>query len=120
MKRNRTEPGRLSQRGKGIGTVTKGMVRNRAREIALINGRDTHHVLDSDVEQARRELSGEETLDPIPSAEERLPVSERWDPVPGSPGHKAPTVPPPDEQTADEELVDEGVADAEHEQELEA
>jgi hypothetical protein len=30
------------------------MVRHRAREIALINGREGNHVLDLDIQQARR------------------------------------------------------------------
>jgi hypothetical protein len=120
MKRNRMDQGRLSERGKGLGTVTEKMVRNRAQEIAMINGRDRNHVLDADLEQARRDLLGEETLNPIPPAEERLPEGERWDPVPGSPGHKAPTVSASDEQTIAEDLVEEGIADAEFEQELEA
>src|SRR5262245_49127559 len=120
MKRNQMDQGRVSERGKGLGTVTERMVRNRAQEIAMIAGRDRNQVLDSDLEQARRDLSGEETLNPNPTAEENLPVSERWDPVPGSPGHKAPTVPASDEQTVPEELVEEGVSDAEFEQELEA
>jgi len=118
MRTNRIDQGRLTQRGKGLGTVTKGMVLNRAREIAIINGRDANHLLDSDVAQARRDLLGR--LDPVPTPEENLPTSERWDPVPGSPGHRAPTVAPSDEQAVLEGLVEEGVADAEHDQELEA
>ena len=120
MRNYRIDQGRLTERGKGLGTVTKGMVLNRAREIAIINGRDANQVLDSDVVQARRDLLGRELLDPVPSPEEQLPTSKRWDPVPGTPGHRAPTVAPADEQTVLEELVEEGVADAEHDRELAA
>ena len=115
MKQNPLEEGRFSEHAHGLGTVTKGMIRQRARELALINGRP-HHVLDSDLDQARRELTGEERLIPEESAAELLPEENRWEEVPESVGTKAPTVPPPDEQTFAETLVEEGVEDAEQDQ----
>src|SRR6185436_11239848 len=120
MKQNQTEQGRFSEHGTGLGTVTEEMVRERAREIAVINGRDAQHVLDLDLIQARRELQGAERLNPLPTPEEKLPESERWDPVPGSPGYKAEALAPADEQTFAEQLVEEGVADAEHDQQMAA
>ena len=120
MKQNQIEEGRLSDRGKGLGTVTQEMVLKRAREIAVINGRSQNNVLDSDLDQAQRELEGEDEINPPLSAEERVPEDKRWDPVPGSEGQQAPTVPAPDEQTDAEKLYDEGVADAEHDQEIQA
>jgi hypothetical protein len=120
MKRNPIEDGKISDRGEGLGTVTKEMVMKRAREIAVINGRPSRDVLDSDVDEARRELSGEDEMKPEPTAAESLSEDERWDPVPGSEGHKAPTVSATDEQTFAEKIFDEGVADAEHDQEIEA
>lgn len=121
MKRNSSiEQGRLSQRGKGVGTVTEAMVRKRARQIALINGRPGHQVLDSDLEEARQELTGRERIVPPESAAEELTESSRWVQVPASQGHEAPTVSPPDEQTFAEELTEEGVSDAEEEQMLQA
>jgi len=120
MKQNPIERGRLSDRGKGLGTVTREMVMQRAREIAVINGRSQRNVLSSDVEEAQRELQGEDEMKPSPTAGESLPESKRWDPVPGSEGHEVPTVPVEDEQTFAEKLYDEGVADAEHDQEIEA
>lgn len=120
MKQNQTERGRLSDRGEGLGTVTREMVLKRAREIAVINGRSEKNVLDSDVREARRELGGEDEINPTPTAEENLSEEKRWDPVPASEGRQAPTVPAPDEQTDAEKIYDEGVADAEHDQEIEA
>jgi hypothetical protein len=120
MKQNQIEEGRLSDRGEGLGTVTKKMVMKRAREIAVINGRSAKNVLDSDVDEARRELQGEDEMHPQPTATENLPEDKRWDPVPASEGRQAPTVPAPDEQTFAEKLYDEGVADAEHDQEIQA
>jgi len=114
------EEGRLSDRGEGIGTVTKDMVMKRAREIAVINGRSERNILDSDVDQAQRELEGEDEIKPPLTAAESVPEDKRWDPIPGSDGNQAPTVPAPDEQTFAEKIFDEGVADAEHDQEIEA
>ena len=120
MKRNQIEEGRFSEKGHGLGTVTEQMVRRRARELALINGRSSRQVLDSDLRQARRELTGEEGLTPQASAAEQLPEESRWEPVPESVGHKAPTMPASDEQTFAEKLVEEGVEDAEQDQMVKA
>ena len=120
MKRNPDDKGRFSDRGEGLGTVTKKMVMLRARQIAVINGRTEKAVLDSDIAEARRELQGEDEMDPTPTRAENLPEDKRWDPNPGSEGRSAPTVPASDEQSFAERLYDEGVADAEHDQEIEA
>ena len=117
---NQTDQGRVSEGGRGIGTVTKDMVMQRAREIAVIKGREAGKVLDSDVDEAQRELLGEDELKPEPTAAENLSEDERWDPVPGSPGRKAPSTLDSDEETDAEKLTDEGVADAEHDREVQA
>jgi hypothetical protein len=120
MKQNRIEEGRLSDRGEGLGTVTEEMVMKRAREIAVINGRSAKHVIEADIEEAREELEGKDEMNPGPTAEENVTEDKRWDPVPASEGTQAPTVPASDEQTVAEKLYDEGVADAEHDQEIQA
>lgn len=96
------------------------MLRQRACQIAEINGRDANNILDSDIAQAKRELTGEERGTPASTSEEQISEGERWNPVPGSSGHKAPTTPASDEQTFAEKLTEEGVADAEHDQATEA
>jgi hypothetical protein len=120
MKQKQLEEGRISDHGGGLGTVDRSMIRRRAREIAVINGRGPNQILDSDIEQARRELQGKERLNPLPTVAENLPESKRWDPVPGTAGHKAPRLDAPDEQTFAELLVEEGMADAEHDQQVRA
>ena len=114
MKENTIEQGKFTEQGHGLGTVTKEMVRKRAKELALINGRQ--QVLDSDFEQAKRELTREEHLTPEPTAAEKLPEESRWEPVGESVAKEGPKVPAPDEQTFAERLVEEGVEDAEHDQ----
>ena len=91
------------------------MVRKRAAELALINGRSEHQILDSDWAQAYRELTGVERLVPQPPLEEQLPEGSRSG-MPGSQGHQVENVPPADEQTFAEKLVEEGVEDAEQDQ----
>lgn len=94
------------------------MVRARAVELAVINGRSAHEVSKSDLDQAKQELTGESDTNPNEAALESAPESERWDPVPGSPRQKLPTAPSADEdeegRSDNERLVDEGIAGAEH------
>jgi hypothetical protein len=74
----------------------------------------------SDLEQAKRELTGEPDTDPKEDMLDSAPESERWDPVPGSTGHKVSVAPSTDEdeegRSDNERLVDEGIAGAEHDQ----
>jgi hypothetical protein len=120
MKANPMKDGVLTENSAGIGTVTGKMVRERAVELAVINGRSPQEVSKSDREQAQRELTGEPDTDPKQVALESAPESERWDPVPGSTGHKVPKAPSADEdeegRSDNERLVEEGIADAEHDQ----
>jgi hypothetical protein len=120
MKTNPLKEGALTKNSVGIGTVTRSMVRERAIELAVINGRAAHEVSKSDWEQAKRELTGEPDTDPSEAVLESLPESERWDPLPGSEGRKAPTAPSADEddegRSDNERLVEEGIAGAEHDQ----
>ena len=110
----------MTENSAGIGTVTRKMVRERAVELAVINGRSAQEVSKSDWEQAKRELTGEPDTDPKEAALESAPESERWDPVPGSEGRKVPVAPSADEddegRSDNERLVDEGIAGAEHDQ----
>ena len=113
MKENSKQPGRFTQHGHGLGTVTEQMVRERAAELALINGRPPGQILDSDLSEARRELTGQETVVPEPTPAENLTEEQRWQPIPDNAGQKTPSVEAPDEQTFAEELVEEGLEDAE-------
>jgi len=114
----------LTDNSAGLGTVTCKMVRKRAVELAIINGRSAHDVSKSDWEQAKRELTGELDEDPKEVVIDSAPESERWDPVPGSAGHKVTVVSGEDEddegRSDDERLVEEGIEEAERDQMLRA
>ena len=120
MKTNPLKEGALTENSAGIGTVNRKMVRKRAIELAVINGRSAQEVSRSDWEQAKRELTGDSDPDLNEAALESAPESVRWDPVPGSTGHKVPVASGDDEddegRSDNERLVDEGIAGAEHDQ----
>ena len=103
MRTNPLKEGTLTENSAGLGTVTPEMVRERAAELAVINGRSAQEVTKSDWEQAKRELTGEPESDPKEAMLESAPESERWDPVPGSSGSKSTVAPGEDE---DDEAVD--------------
>jgi hypothetical protein len=124
MKTNPLKDGILTENSAGIGTVTQEMVQERAVELAVINGRSAQDVSKFDLEQAKRELTGEPDMDPTETSLESVTESERWDPVSGSTGHKVPVAPSADEddegRSDGERLVEEGIAGAEHDQMLQA
>ena len=124
MEQNPLTKGVLTKNSTGIGTVTQEMVLKRARELALINGHSPDHVSKSELEQAKRELTGGSDMGPKEAAVEAVPESGRWDPVPGSTGHKAPENSDEDEdsegRSESAQLVEEGVNEAEHDQMLQA
>jgi hypothetical protein len=124
MKTDPLKQGSLTENGVGIGTVTQEMVRERAIELAVIAGRSEEDVSVFDLEQAKRELTGETDIDPKDAIMEATPESERWDPVAGSTGHKVEATSNEDEdeegRSDSERLVEEGVAEAEHDQMVQA
>ena len=124
MDTNPLNKGVLTENSTGIGTVTRKMVRQRAVELAVINGRSAREMSKSDLDQARRELTGGPDLDPQSIRLESVPESQGWEPVLGSTGQKAPESPSEDEdaegRSESEQLVEHGVAEAEHDQMLQA
>src|ERR1700722_1380395 len=124
MKTNPMKEGVLTVNSAGIGAPSRELLRKRACELAVLDGRSAQEVSKSDWEQAKRELSGQSDADPKETAIESAPESERWDPVPGSAGQKARVSPSEDEddegRSDNEQLTEEGVAEAERDQTLQA
>ena len=124
MNTNPLKKGVLTENSAGIGAVTDDMVRERAAELALINRHSVEDLSESDLEQARRELTGEPDMDRNEAILESAPESERWDPVHGSTGHKVEAVPGEEEdeegRSDGQRLVEQGVREAEHDQMLQA
>ena len=124
MNINLLKKGVLTVNNKETGEVSLKMLQERALELAAIEGRSEQDVSQSDWEQAKRELTGEPEMDPQKALLEAAPESERWDPLPGSTGHRAPTITSDAEDSEgrsdSEALVEEGVREAEHDQMLQA
>ena len=124
MKRNPLNKGVFTNNSAGIGPVTPEMVQARARELALIAGREPAAVTPADHERARRELTGGSDLDRQDAIIEALPETKRGDPVPGSEGRQAREAPSEDEddegRSETEQLVDEGAIEAERDRMLQA
>lgn len=114
MKATETIKGRISGRFNGLGTVTPEMVEQRAREIALINGRTAEEFNEADIEEARAELTGEAALEEQREEDSVPAVGTLADINPGTMGHKNAPKLPSDEQRMAEQLVQEGVDEAEH------
>lgn len=95
-------------------------------------GHDVRHWLAAESEliaernlrQARQELTSVAKVDPKDAFLESAPESERWDPVHGSTGNKAPTNPSEDEdeegRSSRERLVESGIAEADLDHGLQA
>jgi hypothetical protein len=124
MQANPLKEGTLTENSVGIGRVTRGMVRSRATELAVSNGRSPHEVSKSDWEQAKLSLTGTAADDPTEAAIEAAPESDRWNPVPGFTGNKTLVAPGEDEddegRSDRERLVRDGVAEAELDLEFKA
>jgi len=124
MKKNPLNKGVIMENADGIGTVTPAMVETRARELALIDGRDSSKPTEADYQQAKRELTGEDEIDPQQKNLESLPESDGWDPLPGSTGHKAAESLGEDEdaegRSESAQMYEEGINEAEHDQMLRA
>jgi len=124
MKKNPLNKGVIMENADGIGTVTPAMVEARARELALIDGRDSSEPTAADYQQAERELTGEEEIDAQQENLESLPESEAWDPVPGSTGRQAAESLGEDEdaegRSESAQMFEEGISEAEHDQMLRA
>lgn len=120
METNPINHGALTESGVGIGAVSDKMIRQRAAEIALINGHPAGEVTKTEWEQAKRELSGGPTISPKTALLQSAPEADRWNPVPGSTGRQAPVSGSEDEDAEGRseaaQLFAEGVDEAAHDQ----
>jgi hypothetical protein len=124
MNTHPNKEGVLTLNAVGIGAVSRRMLRERAVELAIINGRSAQDVSKNDWEDAKRELSGEPDVEIRDNALESIGASAPWDPSYGGGSHKIQTAGSEDEDAdgrSDQELLmDEGIAGAEHDQMLQA
>jgi hypothetical protein len=112
-------PGKITVHGNGVGAPTPEQVEQRAREIAMIDERDPEEYTDSDWDQARRELLGQDIHDPPEETKDNINLEDEWEVVAKNTGHRAPR-PGVNDEMVGEQLVSGGVDEATHDQMLEA
>jgi hypothetical protein len=114
-------PGKISVHGNGLGAATPEQVEARAREIAMIDEREPDEFTDADWDQARRELLGNVLPEPPEETKDNIKMEEEWEVTPDDHGHRVPR-PGVDEneETVGQQLVEDGLEEATHDQMLEA
>jgi len=117
MKMNRTLPAKIVRHFGGLGVPTPSLVRQRAMEIAKIDGRNSF--TEQDWQQAKVELHGS-NISLSDDGEDEMRFVSVHDMVPGSVGHHTQNQDLEDTQNIVEELVSEGMEEAIHDQMLEA
>jgi hypothetical protein len=114
----RPHSAKIIQHAEGLGTPNSETVRQRAREIAMIDGRSEFN--EEDWRAAKRELHGGHELSDTNGDHEMTAAISEHDMVVGSLGHHTPNMMPEDNENVLEELIAEGNDEAIHEQMLAA
>lgn len=117
MKPTRPLPAKIVNHDGGLGAPTPEIIRQRARELASINGHAEYN--EEDWRQAKRELHGGH---PEQNGEydEMAESSSLGDPAVGSVGHRVEPLRDDQDEHVVEELYAEGMDEAEHDQMLQA
>lgn len=120
MNSHEKNPGKTLLHGEAAGEITGSMIRRRAQEIALIEGRDSPTA--EDYRLAGEELQGHDL--PDTTAEDSPGIARSLsrdpsDPI-SVPGHQAPTFNEADDDDVIERLAIEGIEEAQHDQMLAA
>lgn len=105
-------PTRLKAGSPGLGHANQTEVEERAAELALSDGRQT--VTDADLALAAAELAGGGTTAEAPEADSELEQVTTWDEPPTQTGHLVATTPLEDENNVAEQLVEDGLEEADH------
>lgn len=112
-------PDRLKAAARGLGEASGTDIERRARELAQIDGRDAF--TDADLARAAEELggSGRAALAPevvSPEIEELT----TWDDPVGQDGHRREKIPLEDESDVAEQLIRDGIEEADHDRRVTA
>jgi hypothetical protein len=106
-------PNRISLGADGLGEISEAQVETRASELARTEGRNS--VTDADRDRARVELTNVPGEPVAPeAAEPGLEQLTSWDEAPEESGHRASRVLPENDENIAEQLVQEGLEEAEH------
>ncbi len=105
-------PTRLKAAAPGLGHASQTEVDRRAKELALSDGRE--NVTDADLALAAAELAGGGTTAEAPEADGDLEQMTVWDEPPTQTGHLVPPVPLEDDSAIAEQLIEDGLEEADH------
>jgi hypothetical protein len=105
-------PTRLKAGSPGLGHASQVEIERRAKELALTDGRETYS--DADLALAAAELAGGGTTAEAPEADADLEQVTVWDEPPTQTGHLVSPPPLEDESAIAEQLVDDGLEEADH------
>ena len=118
MNTMRPTPAKIIQHSQGLGAPSADTVRQRARELATIDGREEFN--EGDWVQAKRELHGGHESNDTDGEMEMASIVSGHDMVAGSLGHHVENMGLDDKNNMAEELIAEGMDEAVHEQMLAA
>ena len=116
MKTKRVLPAKIVSHAEGMGVPSTDLARQRAKEIARINGRGIYN--DNDWQEAKLELHGHAAAGE--DGDEMIETFSERDMVPGSVGRHIENAALEDAGNVIEELVTEGMDEAVHDRMLEA
>jgi hypothetical protein len=116
MNHTRPTSAKIIQHAEGLGAPSAEHVRLRARELAIINGRAEYN--EEDWREAKRELHGGHVTPAEECEMEMEAIVSGHDMVAGSLGHHVENVVSFEADNLGEELVAEGMDEAEHERML--
>jgi hypothetical protein len=110
--------------GTGVGTISAEMIRERASELAVIDGRAHEETSQADWDEAQQELTNGAGEFTNQDSLDSLPESARWNPIPGSAGQETAVEfndnEDQDGRSVQTRLVQSGVEEADHDQKLAA
>ena len=118
MKTSPPIPDRLKAASPGVGQPSETEIEQRARELALIDGRNTF--TDADLARAAQELGGGVEAPAAPEVEAEVEQLEEWDSPVEQDGHEVAALPPEDEANVAEQLIEEGLSEADHDRRVAA
>jgi len=116
MSHTRPASAKIIQHAEGLGAPNAEQVRLRARELALINGRETY--TEQEWSEAKRELHGGHGSQEDERGRDVEVNVSGCDMVAGSLGHHVENISSADNENLGEELVAEGMDEAEHDRML--
>ncbi len=113
-----SEHSKIQIRGEGVGEIDESILLKRASEIAHSDGRPTAN--ENDINHAREEIVNGYHMAQAPETTSETEQLVEWDDVSTEHGTQAVRVPLEDEGNIVEELVLEGVEEAEHDRRVES